>query len=728
MNKKNLIPLLFFFLSLGAWFTYQQLNKNNGHREVISIIPEDAVYILKTDNLTKTWEEIQETNIWKHLIETKGFEDFQELTKSMNAILLNKASRFLFKDRPMLMSAHLSGPDDYDFVYSIDLKSAQNIKKAMDVLLKLDNSHRIIKLSYDKTKIYKLIDKEKPENFFFLFSIDNLLVSSPNYGLIKKIIDEKDRVHWLENPDFKKIEDELGNELVRFYFNFKQLPGFARIYLTNGDKLTKEYARQLKLAGFDISHEDERIMMNGLSLTDSLPSFFNALLDVKPGKIKAFQIITQRAAIYTSLGFKDFNLFYQSFLQQLPKKEKYAILKQRKSVENFLKIDVEKDLFDWVGQEIAIVKILTPKNQRVEDVLALIQANDIDKAKEGLGKMIEHLRRKSPVKFKKYTYNNFEINYLYQKGFFKILLGDLLKKIEKPYFSYIENYVVFSNSEQVLKEFIDDYIKGKTLSHDPDFMDFQEEWHRKANLNVYIQMPKFYKILEKHMDRETQKSLQEKKAFLLSMSRISLQLISNNEVFDTRIIIDHDEDALKKEQAEEIATKTDATIHNRFYEDLQFKVFFPDSLGVKDGKYKLKYEDGKRVKIEGQVQEGLPEGIWRTYYASGHLESIVHYKNGEVDGKTFFYYDKFPETKKAEMNFEEDMLEGLYTEYWPNGAVKAELEYKNGKLHGKAKYYYPTGKLKIEGKYRKGKKKGKWIYYDAKGKVLKKERYSGFIF
>jgi antitoxin component YwqK of YwqJK toxin-antitoxin module len=107
---------------------------------------------------------------------------------------------------------------------------------------------------------------------------------------------------------------------------------------------------------------------------------------------------------------------------------------------------------------------------------------------------------------------------------------------------------------------------------------------------------------------------------------------------------------------------------------------------------------------------------------------VVHYKEGEVDGKAFFYFDKYPETKKAEMNFDQDLLDGLYTEYWSNGAVKAELEYKNGKLNGSAKYYYPTGKLKIEGKYKKGNKKGKWTYYDPKGKVIKKERHSGFLF
>jgi len=721
--------LLLVLLIALARIGYKKIYGQSFQRNVISIIPEDAVYILQTDNLTKSWNEIQETNIWQHLIKTKGFEDFQEWTEILNSVLLeNKVSKYIFKDRPTLMSAHLTGDKDYDFIYSVDLKNVKNLKKSIEGLLKLDKKHKALTIKYKGIKIYKITDKQNEDDFFFIFSLDNLLVSSPDYALVKKVIDEKDEIHWLKNPDFKKVNDKLGKELMRFYFNFKQLPGFASVYFENGEQLSAPYARQLKLAGFDIDHEEERIFMNGVTLPDTVPSYINALLDVKPGKIKAYQIITRRTAVYTSLGFKDFNLFYSSLLQQLPKKEKYSLKKQTKSLEKFLKIDLEKDFFDWVGQEIAIVKIYTGKKQRPEDVVALIQVKDIEEAKKGLGKILEKIRKKSPVKFKSQSYNNFEIHYLHQKGFFKMILGDLLKKIDKPYFTYIENYVVFSNSQQVLKDFIDDYIKGKTLSHDPVFMDFQEEWHRKANLNVYLLMPKFYKILEKDLAPEAREALEEKKDFMLSMSRIVLQLVSDNEVFDTRIVIDHDEEALKKEQAEELAQKTDEQVHNRYYEDLQFKIFFPDSLEVGDGKYQLKYENGKTIKIEGKVKNGLPQGIWRSFYPSGNLESVVNYNEGEVDGKAFFYYDKFPETKKAEMNFDHDLLEGLYTEYWPNGAVKAELHYKNGKLNGSAKYYYPSGKLKIEGKYKKGEKKGKWIYYDPKGKILKKERYSGFLF
>ncbi len=727
--KKIIIALVVaLVVASSGWFVYQKYFNKTQHREVLSVIPEDAVYMLKTNNLTKAWNEVQKTNIWKHLIKTTGFEDFQTLTTSLNEVLLNnKASKYIFENRPTLMSAHLISSSDYDFLYVVDLQGAKTIKQALGYLLKLDQTHQKIQLTYKGQKIYKLIDKKDSNSTVFITTLDNLLISSFNYGLVKKVIDEKDKIHWLDKPDFIKINDNLEGELVQFYFNFKQLPGFAQVYMNNGKQATESISKQLKLSGFDIAHDDERILMSGVTLADSLPSYFNALLDVKPGKIKAYNIITQRTALYFSLGFKNFNLFYQSFLEQMSKKDKYTIRKQTRTLEKYLGINLQKDIYDWIGQEIALIKINTKSKQRTEDVLLLIQANDMSDAKAGMTNITEKIRKRSPVKFKKYTYKNLEINYLYQKGFFKALLGDLFKKIDKPYFSYIENYVVFSNSEQVLKDFIDDYIKGNTLSHDSDFMDFKDEWSAKANVNLYLYMPKFYKILEKNLDVETRKAIAEKKDFLLSMSRINLQLISKDDKFKTLAVIDHDEKALQKEQANDLATKIDKNVHNDYYADLQFKIAFPDSLQVSDGKYKQFFSDGKTLKIEGKVDAGLPTGIWRVYYPDGKLKSVVNYKDGNVDGEAFFYYDKSPETKMAETTFDDDLLNGVYTEYWQNGAIKAELNYEDGKLYGKAKYYYPNGKIKIEGKYKKGEKKGKWLFYDQKGNVIDKKRYSNFL-
>jgi antitoxin component YwqK of YwqJK toxin-antitoxin module len=731
-SKKILLLLFLVLIGVGVWYGYQQFGKSTTQREVLSVVPEKAVYIFKTNELTKAWKEVDNTNIWKHLIKTKGFEYLQDISKMLNRTLIdNSATAYLFKNRPTLMSAHITGKNTYDFLYVIDLKNSKHIKAVFDYVLKLDKAHKITKLNYKETKIFKLIDKKNQQNVLYIASIDNLLLSSMSFSLLKQSIDEKDKTHWLNRSDFVRIDQEINDEIIQFYFNYKKLPEYASIYLQDAAKDSKDIAEQLRLSGFDISHDDERIIMTGLTVTDSLPSYMNALLDVKPGKIKAYNVISNQAALYISLGFKNFNIFRQSLLDQYTQKDKKKraeYRKQLKKLESFFKFSLQKDLYDWIGQEVAIVKLRSYQKRKAEKMVMLIEAEDIDDAKEGLTHIVEQIRKRSPFKFKTYKYKNFDINYLHQKKFFKAILGNLFAKIDKPYFTYIENYVVFSNSEQDLKDFVNDYIMGKTLSHNQDFMDFKDDLSPKANINVYIQMPKLYAIMQQNATVKGKQTLLEKENLLLSFSRIGYQMIAKDDVFKTLLVIDHDEKAKEKEKSDEIAHQVDKSIHNRYFEDLQFKVFFPDSVQVPNGIFRQFWNDGKTIKIEGKVTNNLPVDIWRTYYKSGNLESVVHYKDGDVDGEIFFYFDNANEIKKVETSYENNLLEGKYTEYWKNGAQKSQLEYEHGKLHGKAKYFFSSGKIKIEGKYKKGERKGKWYFYDQNGKVINKKRYSGFLF
>lgn len=63
----------------------------------------------------------------------------------------------------------------------------------------------------------------------------------------------------------------------------------------------------------------------------------------------------------------------------------------------------------------------------------------------------------TPVKIKTANYKDFEINYVEMKGFFRLFFGKLFDKFEKPYYTYVDDYVVFSNKAASLLSFVEDY-------------------------------------------------------------------------------------------------------------------------------------------------------------------------------------------------------------------------------------------------------------------------------
>ena len=57
------------------------------------------------------------------------------------------------------------------------------------------------------------------------------------------------------------------------------------------------------------------------------------------------------------------------------------------------------------------------------------------------------------------------------KGFFRLFFGKLFDKFEKPYYTYVDDYVVFSNKAASLLSFVEDYEQKNLLKDNPGFKD-----------------------------------------------------------------------------------------------------------------------------------------------------------------------------------------------------------------------------------------------------------------
>jgi hypothetical protein len=716
--KKILKIVLALILAFLLGIAYMLFVKKPAGRTPLAYVPNDAVYILETDNLTAAWKHVSNTNIWQYIIEDKAFGYLKDTNEMLNTFLLdNKSAKLVLKNRPLTMSAHLTGLKTYDFLYIIDLKKVSNFNFLLEKTLKQIDSYNLKKLNNSS---FALIPKDKKANAIYLKTIDNLLIVSLSQKLLEK--PKKQEKTWLNNANFNIVASQIDkDELLNFYFNYNKLPDYYRVYFDD-TTTAKLVAKQMNYAAFDLNQEDDRITMNGFTNIKDTPSYINALLDVKPGKLQAHRVISDKMALYVAISFKNYKMFYQSVLGQFGVENKAGINSYRegiRKVENYFDIDINRDLFDWIGSEIALVNVQNKAN-KATDALAIIHSNDIDDAKKGLNKISEQIRKKSPFKFKKYTYHNYEINYLHNKGFFEVLFSKLFSKIQKPYFTYIEDFVIFSNSEATLKLFIDDYNKGHTLSHDAKFMNLKDELSNKSTVSVFVQTPKLYANLYRDANAMTKQLLKEKEPIILSFNRIGFQLISDNNVFETKLVIDHDKEAAVIKKMGDLLVLADDSVRKDYFEYVEFKTLLPDTLTNLD--YKKYYNNGQ-LALEGKLGNSKPDGLWRAFYPNGNTKYAIHYNDGKVTGEALFYYDNKTGTPKVTTNYNTDFIAGSYQEFYKNGQEKVHLNYDNGVLYGEAKYYYPSGQLKIAGKYKKGKQKGKWLYYNEKGKITNKIRY-----
>lgn len=92
------------------------------------------------------------------------------------------------------------------------------------------------------------------------------------------------------------------------------------------------------------------------------------------------------------------------------------------------------------------------------------------------------------------------------------------------------------------------------------------------------------------------------------------------------------------------------------------------------------------------------EGIVKTFYASGSLQSEISYHKNIRDGLSKFYYE--------------------------NGSIKEERNYVNGRVEGVVKKYYENGKPSELFTLVNNKKDGSVIYYKNDGTIDYEEYYS----
>ena len=197
--------------------------------------------------------------------------------------------------------------------------------------------------------------------------------------------------------------------------------------------------------------------------------------------------------------------------------------------------------------------------------------------------------------------------------------------------------------------------------------------------------------------------------------------------------------------------------------------------GLKEGKYKKFYEDGKLLQ-DGQHKNDKRNGVFITYNDEGLIEMEDTYKDdvfveddttriffdfqsGNIDGDSIDSYKNLKEFEcffpngniMDKRSFKNGKLDGKWKRFYENGQIQVESNHKNGKYHGIVKSYYENGnlkhernynndlvngimkdfykngQLKVESNYKNGKLDGKWKRFYENGHIhVETEWINGF--
>ncbi len=719
-NNNRLYPFLIIVLLIGILLAFIGwiLKGNTDKRTVLSVIPEDAIFILEIDNFGSAVKEIKQNKIWSYLKEYADYASINNYTHIIDSIteeypLLLK----LLKNRGIGISSHIINGNEYDFLYVLNIGNLSKLGGADKVIRKMIDSEDVsISLdSIEGVKVWK-VRSGLDNKIARIAIIDNLGLFSFSEEIITQAIKYRNSAGWDYKVDKK-------DDIISFYFNYNQLNAFAECFFQEIPDLLEPFANSLNLTKVDAEIYDDFYSFTGVTeVKDSIASYVSALTNIDAGKIICDKIAPSTTAAYLSCSFSSVNNLLEGVLKHYNSTDSIAAISLEKnisSLEKLFKLNINKDILDWVGEEIAIVKLQPQNNIKENDILLIVHSKNIDLARKGIEK-IERNVIEDFAKVRNIDYNGFDIKYLNIKGFLKPFFGKGFNSIDKPYYTVIDEYVLFSNSHYYLSKAIDDFLKGQSLLTDKNYKEFKSNFNKKSNFSLFINTPKLYSHLDYFSRDEMRDNLRKNKKSIMSFSELGMQLVADNNAFNTFIAGRHDPDAAFNAEIESLDLSAD-DMENLYFEQILFKVISPLDTIINAGKYEI-VNISTGLKSVGKIRNGRVDGIWRTYYNSGRVESVVNYKEGKIRGNAFFYYDAPKHCLRAEIVYEDDKIINKYREYYKNGTKKAVLDYRKGKAHGKAEFYYTNGNLKIEGVFKRGRRSGKWKYYTIRGEILEKRR------
>ena len=482
----------------------------------------------------------------------------------------NDNAASLIIDHPVYISFHSLSPTNIGYLYLTALTDKCD-KKFIDELMLKTVGEKAVMTSHAFMNT-SIIDVDMPgskETFSYTVS-QNIFICSFQKALIQSAIKQQQSgASLLNDAGFTKIIETAGKNVdADLYINFRYFPQLIS-GLAAAD-YGKSIAGLLSFAcwtAMDVSIKKDAILLNGFTNTkDYSDDFLGTFANQTPHEMTMLKVFPSGTISFTAYSLSDFDEWYRSYISYLKKNNNFntrAALIAKLNTTN--KTDIEKNFNTWVGKEMALVVTEPSDSVNSTEMFAVIKANNIENAKTLLGGTVAHQTENVAVKgkdntkkdaskkdklkiklhLKKHTVpveTEVEVggNKIYEykvPGVLPALFGKLFDGVDGKYYSIVNDFVIFGNTINSLKFFLNDYCDGKTLNSCNDYISFSKEIPNESNVYFYCNLKKSFSLLAKYANKDITSYLSKNLLLLKNFDAFSCQFKSGEKMFYSNICL-----------------------------------------------------------------------------------------------------------------------------------------------------------------------------------------------
>lgn len=536
----------------------------------IDAIPADAAIIFESKQSKNTWKKLSQTNImWEELLGTKTFANLNKQASYVDSILQSdEASSQLLEGHSIFISAHSSKENNFNllFVYSLPNRTYES---EMELFFeKINNKKEIVYTDFEGQEIGTLTPHGKqPLKFAF---VEGTLIMSSDQALVERSIKQLlSGISLQKDKNFSKIFSAAGKKVdANIYLNYKTFHSLLEPFIFNSyKKELSSFSNFADFSGWDVTLKPNSLMLSGFTgSNDSLDTnFLNIFNKQKPQTIELINIIPKKTAVMMFYGISNTKTFITDHKKYLKANSKFKTYEQFAStVRSRYHIDIEQVVFSGLDNELALVITESPTVDFTENLYIVMHSNDIQSAIQTLNDAADSVNYINKEEKDTLSYRDHLICNLNIKDLFPQLLGSEFSRIKQPYFTQIKDYIVFGNSQNSLRNFINDFENNHTLANDKNYTSFAENISSEANVYYYSSIARSTNIYKGFVTEELSKDIDNKSELFKKFESVGIQFTFNNKLFYNNIYLKYNPE-LKQETGTLWESKLDSTVSSKPY-------------------------------------------------------------------------------------------------------------------------------------------------------------------
>lgn len=466
--KKIIIiaSVLLLVIVVVARLYFSTISKSSRYIEKsLKSIPADASIIFEFTNDQGFYEIFSSYTVFDDII---GEAKKEELRFIKNQLSNNPKFARITEAQNLYLSLHHEGADSISFLWIMPLK--ENLTMGDYFTLLKDTDSTLYEVNKQNKGISVKVISKKNNSIFYLDISDGVAKGSYSKSLLQSCLDTKKpkiskeflsrlTASYLKNDNSPLnvfLNLNAGGTFINSLYKSRDTRGFFTNYSANG------------FASLNMNYKSDALVFSGLVNPDTTKTMYqNIFLHQKPVVHTIERIVPENTSNFTAYGLSDYKIFRKDVRGLLNKESHLNQIKEVfKKITQETGIDLDTETNGIWSNEFISLQLST------QEQLGCIKLTNGEK----LTNVFEPLSSQYSPSIRKLNYPDI----LY--GYF----GQPFKSYIKPYYTVIDNYLIFSNSAGSVQRFLTNYNTDRVLFKTPSYIQFSKSVADMSNMFVFI--------------------------------------------------------------------------------------------------------------------------------------------------------------------------------------------------------------------------------------------------